>query len=98
MRELIATTFLTLDGVMQAPGESDEDVEGDFAYGGWSMTQWDGATARAQGRSRGTLAGQGTRRAGRRPCVARKRGSGSISGSRARQSPCRRQGVAFAVR
>ncbi len=41
MRELIATTFLTLDGVMQAPGASDEDVEEGFRYGGWSMTQWD---------------------------------------------------------
>jgi dihydrofolate reductase len=49
MRELIATTFLTLDGVMQAPGESDEDVEGDFPYGGWSMTQWDDRMAEVMG-------------------------------------------------
>jgi dihydrofolate reductase len=49
MRELIATTFLTLDGVMQAPGESREDVEGDFAYGAWSMTQWDDRMAEVMG-------------------------------------------------
>jgi dihydrofolate reductase len=41
MRELIATTFLTLDGVMQAPGGPGEDDDAGFAYGGWSATQWD---------------------------------------------------------
>ncbi len=41
MRELIATTFLTLDGVMQAPGGPGEDEDAGFAYGGWSATQWD---------------------------------------------------------
>ena len=49
MRELIVTTFLTLDGVMQAPGASDEDVEAGFEYGGWSMTQWDDRMAEVMG-------------------------------------------------
>jgi dihydrofolate reductase len=41
MRELLVTTFLTLDGVMQAPGAPNEDVDAGFAYGGWSMNYWD---------------------------------------------------------
>jgi dihydrofolate reductase len=35
MREIIVCTFLTLDGVMQAPGGPDEDPENAFAHGGW---------------------------------------------------------------
>jgi hypothetical protein len=34
MRKLVAGTFLTLDGVMQAPGAPDEDREGGFRHGG----------------------------------------------------------------
>ena len=41
MRKIITTTFVTLDGVMQAPGGPDEDTTGGFAYGGWTANYWD---------------------------------------------------------
>ncbi|MES2483678.1 MAG: dihydrofolate reductase family protein [Pseudomonadota bacterium] len=40
MRKLIASTFVSLDGVMQAPGGPDEDPTGGFAFGGWTFSYW----------------------------------------------------------
>ena len=40
MRKLIVAEFITLDGVIQAPGGEQEDTEGGFAYGGWTRPYW----------------------------------------------------------
>ena len=40
MRKLIVSEFVTLDGVMQAPGGKDEDRDGGFEHGGWTMPYW----------------------------------------------------------
>ncbi|HEY0872176.1 MAG TPA: dihydrofolate reductase family protein [Vicinamibacterales bacterium] len=39
-RKLIVSEFMSLDGVMQAPGGKDEDRDGGFQHGGWTMPYW----------------------------------------------------------
>lgn len=41
MRKLIASTFVSLDGVMQAPGGPEEDPTLGFSLGGWTFPYWD---------------------------------------------------------
>jgi dihydrofolate reductase len=40
VRKLIVHEFITLDGVIQAPGAPDEDTDGGFAHGGWTLPFW----------------------------------------------------------
>jgi dihydrofolate reductase len=41
MRKIVVLSFVSLDGVMQAPGGPEEDTSGDFKYGGWTVPYWD---------------------------------------------------------
>jgi dihydrofolate reductase len=49
MRRLMVTSFVTLDGVMQAPGGPGEDDSGGFRYGGWSANYWDDLMGQVMG-------------------------------------------------
>ena len=64
MRRLIASTFVSLDGVMQAPGGPEEDPTGGFALGGWMFAYGDDATdlsaAGFDGRDRDLVLGRRT--------------------------------------
>ena len=49
MRKVIAATFVSLDGVMQAPGGPEEDTAGGFQFGGWTFPHWDDVMGEAMG-------------------------------------------------
>ncbi len=51
MRKVIAATFLSLDGVMQAPGGPEEDPTGGFKHGGWTFHYWDDAMGQVMGKT-----------------------------------------------
>ena len=51
MRGLVVSAFVTLDGVMQAPGGPEEDRTGGFAPGGWSVSYWDDVMGAAMAES-----------------------------------------------
>ena len=40
MGKIVVSEFISLDGVIQAPGGADEDTEGGFSHGGWTMPYW----------------------------------------------------------
>jgi len=46
MRKIIVLSFITLDGVMQAPGGPEEDKSGGFKYGGWVTPYFDEASGK----------------------------------------------------
>ena len=41
MRRVVVTEFISLDGVVQSPGDPDEDREGGFTHGGWQLPYFD---------------------------------------------------------
>jgi dihydrofolate reductase len=49
MRRIITTAFVSLDGVMQAPGGPEEDRTGGFQHGGWTVPYWDDALGASMG-------------------------------------------------
>ncbi|MCL4364593.1 dihydrofolate reductase family protein [Patescibacteria group bacterium] len=49
MRKLVVITFISLDGVMQAPGGPKEDTSGGFKYGGWTFPYFDEFSGKMMG-------------------------------------------------
>jgi len=53
MRKLVVLTFVSLDGVMQAPGGPEEDQSGKFEFGGWTAPYFDEAGGEVMGKQMG---------------------------------------------
>jgi dihydrofolate reductase len=49
MRKIVVLTFVSLDGVMQAPGGPEEDPSDGFKYGGWTVPYWDEFSGKVMG-------------------------------------------------
>jgi hypothetical protein len=58
MRSINVLTFVTLDGVMQAPGHPDEDTSGGFRHGGWLPAHFDEFVGEEMTRNWGTSSSQ----------------------------------------
>lgn len=50
MRKIVVLEFLSLDGVMQAPGGPEEDTSGDFKFGGWTAPYFDEMSGKEMGK------------------------------------------------
>lgn len=57
MSKIVVFNHLTLDGVMQAPGRADEDLRGDFPYGGWALPANDAILGQVAGENMTTSGG-----------------------------------------
>lgn len=53
MRKIVVLSFISLDGVMQAPGGPEEDTSGGFKYGGWTVPYWDDFSGEMMGKQMG---------------------------------------------
>lgn len=53
MRKIVVLSFISLDGVMQAPGGPEEDTSGSFKYGGWTVPYWDDFSGDVMGEQMG---------------------------------------------
>jgi dihydrofolate reductase len=49
MRKIVVLSFISLDGIMQAPGGPDEDTSGNFKYGGWTAPYFDDFSGNVMG-------------------------------------------------